>query len=484
MTMFILKDATGIGSNSLDANRAFADIAVIANDVGIGIDPPVNGKQKVIYSRTMSGPPQQRMDALVNTAFNPDYGSGPRNVDIVVIAALPGFTLDNGVSLDNNAAALPPKNSTLTGANQNPTDFCLIIYDTKQHVCVARDGTNGVLDLKIPNSVVLYHELSHAFRIVNNNVRQATFQCNPSSPEEKTAIIDENDMRRQLATSQGVPPVLRDPNIYCGTDCGGGGDSGCCIIATVASKSLSSPQVQYLRFMRDHFVRSTEVGHAFFEQFFYDYYAFSPQVCTIMAGHPSLSDLLLEGYINPLLDFWKILIERSRGPLGDEGLGAAFVRYHQDRAQAEARLDALHRTQTYWTNQGSNSNSSEVSLELLALLSERAWPSDHIQWTLVTPVRIYHHLLTLFLAGADEQTIGSEFNSALGAWLPEVPLGMVWASLSAEQAAKELAFCDTALLQSASNKKRFRERLKDQFNDITAIKVAVHDVADRTGGEL
>jgi hypothetical protein len=304
--------------------------------------------------------------------------------------------------------------------------------------------------------------------------------CDPSSPEENAAIVDENDLRTQIANRKGVTPELRDPGIHCGTV---GCDGGCCIIATVASKSLTSPQIEHLRSVRDYFVRSTEVGYAFFEQFFRDYYSFSPQVCTIMAGNPGIGEHLLEGYVNPLLDFWKIMIERSARLLRDDAdLGAAFAHHHPDLAQAEARLDALRRTAMYWLNR--DSDSSEAPAELIAILRARAWPSDHIQWALVAPVRIYHDLLRLYLDGADKETIGREFNRALESWAPEVPISNVWASLPVEQFVRELEFCDNALLQSAGNKKRFRRRLRDRFNDITSINAVLTGPTDINGDTL
>ncbi|MGH8479485.1 MAG: CFI-box-CTERM domain-containing protein [Gammaproteobacteria bacterium] len=478
MPAFILDDATGIGSDDLDAAQAFIDLVIIANDDGIGLNDPVGGMQQVTYNRTINGAPQLRLDALVNTAFTPDYGSGPQNVDIIVIAGLSGFTLDDGTSFANNGTALPPASSGLPGAGLNTTENCLVIYDTQQTICVARDGTDGDIDLPISNPVVLYHEFSHAFRIVNNTLLALTAQCDPSSPEENAAIVDENDLRTDIANRQGVTPELRDPGIHCGKvdeDC-----RSCCIIATVVSKSFTSPQVQFLRSVRDRFVRSTEVGYAFCEQFFRDYYSFSPQVCTIIAGNPSIPGHLLEGYINPLLDFWKVMIERSDQHFSDAQLGAAFVRHHSDRAQAEARLDALHRTVMYWLTQ--DSNDSEVPEKLITLLRDRAWPSDHIQWALVAPVRIYHDLLTLYLDGADEETIGRELNRALESWAPEVPISEVWASLPAEQVVKELEFCDNALLQSPGNKKLFHQRLRDRFRDITSIGVVLNSMTDITGG--
>jgi hypothetical protein len=478
MPTFILDDATGIGSNDLNSAGAFVDLAIIANDNGLGLDDPVGGMQRVTYNRTLNGPPQLRLDALVNTVFTPDYGSGPQNVDIIVIAGLSGFTLDDGTSFANNGTSLPPASSGLPGSSLNTTENCLVIYDTQQTICVARDGTDGDIDLPISNPVVLYHEFSHAFRIVNNTLLALTADCDPSSPEENAAIVDENDLRTDIANRQGVTPELRDPGIHCGEvdeDC-----SSCCIIATVVSKSFTSPQVQFLRSVRDHFVRSTEVGHAFFEQFFRDYYSFSPQVCTIMARNPSVPGHLLEGYINPLLNFWKIMIERSQHyTMNDADLGAVFVRLHPDRAQAESRLGALHSTVAYWLNQDAD---SEVPEELITLLKERAWPSDYMQWALVAPVRIYHDLLTLYLDGADEDVIGRELNRALESWAPEVPISQIWASLPAEQVAMELEFCENALLQSAGSKKRFHERLRDRFHDITSIGVVLNGLNGALGG--
>jgi hypothetical protein len=478
MPTFILDDATGIGSDDLNSAGAFVDLAIIANDDGIGLDDPVGGMQRVTYNRSMNGPPQLRLDTLVNTTFTPDYGSGPQNVDIIVIAGLSGFTLDDGTSLANNGTALAPASSGLAGSSLNTTEHCLVIYDTQQTICVARDGTDGDIDLAISNPVVLYHEFSHAFRIVNNALLALTAECNPSSPEENAAIVDENDLRTDIANRQGVTPELRDPGIHCGRvdqDC-----SSCCIIATVVSRSFTSPQVQFLRSVRDHFVRSTEVGHAFFEQFFRDYYSFSPQVCTMMARNSNIQKHLLEGYINPLLDFWRIMIERSKQTMSHTDLGTEFVRRYSDRVQAKSRLDALHHTAAYWLNH--DSSDGEVPAELITLLKVRAWPSDHVQWALVAPVRIYHDLLTLYLDGVDEGILGREFNRALESWAPEVPISEVWASLSAEQVATELKFCESNLLQSVGGKKRFYERLRDRFHDITSIGVVLNSLNGAMGG--
>lgn len=477
MPTFILDDASGIGSDDLDTFRAFVDLVIIANDDGVGLNDPMGGMQRITYNQTMNGPPQLRLDALVNTTFTPNYGSGAANVDVIVIPGLSGFTLDDGTSFADNGTALPPAGSGLPGAGLNTTENCLVIYDTQQTICVARNGTNGTLDLPMPNPVLLYHELSHAFRILNNSLLELTGDCDPSSPEENAAIVDENDLRTQIANRQGETPVLRDPGNHCGkvdSDCG-----GCCIIASVVSKSTTSPQVQFLRSVRDHFVRSTEVGYAFFEQFFRDYYAFSPQVCTIMAGNPGIPEQLSEGYINPLLDFWRIMIERSGQHFSDKDLGAAFMDLHSDRADARARLDALQRTATYWMNRQSSRDGPPP--ELLKILREQAWPSEYVQWALVAPVAIYHDMLTLYLNGTDQEAIGCAFNRALECWAPEVPISEIWASLTNEQVVQELEFCHNALLQSEGNRRRFHQRLLDRFRDITSIGVVLGDLHEELG---
>lgn len=476
MTIFILNDAAGIGSNDLDPLQAFVDLVIIANDDGIGLDDPVAGMQRVTYAPTLAGVPQTRLDALVNTVFTPDYGSGPQTVDVIVIAGLSGFTLDDGTSFANNGTALAPASSGLPGAPLNTTESCLVIYDTQQNICVARAGTDGDIDLPISNPVVLYHEFSHAFRIVNNNLLALTSECDPASPEENAAIVEENDLRTQIANRQSVTPELRDPNIHCGQV---GCDSGCCIIATLASRSLSSREVQGLRAVRDHFVRSTEIGHDFFERFFRDYYSFSPQVCTLLAGERRLAEPLLEGFVQPLLIFWDLMIERSRGEMTPLDLGRAFVARHADRIGAEGRLAALHLVSRYWQAEGPGDD--EAPAELLGLLRERAWPREHIQWALIVPVRIYARALAVYLAGGDAETIGRELAGGLEPWAAEFPISDLWARLSGEQAARELDMCRRVLLRSEDVEQRFLRRLAERYGDITAIRALLRGTPSQPG---
>ena len=57
-----------------------------------------------------------------------------------------------------------------------------------------------------------------------------------------------------------------------------------CLIATAAFGSELTPQVQYLRHFRDHYILSTASGTAFMKVFNTVYYSFSPQVAEYERG--------------------------------------------------------------------------------------------------------------------------------------------------------------------------------------------------------
>jgi hypothetical protein len=61
-----------------------------------------------------------------------------------------------------------------------------------------------------------------------------------------------------------------------------------CLIATAAFGSELTPQVQYLRYFRDHYILSTASGTAFMKVFDSVYYSFSPQVAEYEREQPWL----------------------------------------------------------------------------------------------------------------------------------------------------------------------------------------------------
>lgn len=485
MTVFIQNDATGAGGGSLDANQAAVDLAIIANgDTGLGLAGAVGNRQQVTYGRTDPGVPPTRLDTLVNTNFNPDYGlgAGPQAVPIVILPVLANFTLNNGTSiLAVGGTALPPSNSGLAGAGLNNTTDCLVIYDTTQNngagYCTARAGTGGTLDLQTPNPVILYHELSHAFREVTNALNALTAGCNPSSPEENAAIVDENDLRTQIANAAGTAPVLRDAGIHCGAICSGGSSGGCCIVASVASGSPLSEEVAALRSVRDGFLRKSEIGFAFFDALHRDYYGFSPQVCVLLARHPALRPLVLEGFVRPLVFSLGLIEVFALRIAGAAALGERFVAHHQDRAAGAERLGMLQHAREVLGGNDARLNGEQRELtELLA----PALRSEHLLWAVVEPIQLYESALAAYLDDCTVEQLGELLFAGIESWAVRMPLDDVWASLTSAELREELDLLESTLLRTMQARARFRDRLNRQRGGATAV-TDLSDESSRPG---
>jgi len=72
----------------------------------------------------------------------------------------------------------------------------------------------------------------------------------------------------------------------------GGGDDGGCLIATAAFGSELSPQVQFLREIRDNTVLQTESGSAFMAGFNQFYYSFSPAIADYERENPAFKEVV------------------------------------------------------------------------------------------------------------------------------------------------------------------------------------------------
>ncbi|HTU13019.1 MAG TPA: hypothetical protein VMG08_19170 [Allosphingosinicella sp.] len=475
MTLFIQTDATGAGAGTINPNLVALNLGVVANgDTGLGVNAPVGNRQTVTYAQTLMGTCQNRLNALVNTVFMPDYGlgAGPQQVDVICIGVGSDFVLNDGSSiLTRGGTALPPSNSGLGGATLNGTNNCLVLYDTTQNnnggYCTARAGSGGALNLDTPNSVILYHELSHAFRIVNNTLLSLAGGCDPSSPEENAAITEENDLRTQIANAEGEPVILRDAGNHCG-NVGCVTTKVCCIIASVASGSPVSPLVQELRALRDGLLRRSEVGHAFFGRLFFDYYSFSPQVCTLMAGEPQLPDLVLKGYVEPLLLMLRAMTAATYEPIDDETLGRRFLAAVGGPAARRQRLAALDQAGRFW--RGDEVPDHETARKLAGLLQDHALPSEHVRWALVEPVRIFQAILRALPRRPVAATIGRDIRAAIDAWVPDFPIDPIWASLPLRELTAELENIDAVLLKSEAARARFRRRLLARFETIPPIR--------------
>jgi hypothetical protein len=457
---------------------AFVHLSVIANlDTGIGLAAAVGNLQQVTYAQTDPGIPATRLNTLVNTAF----GVNPAGTDIIVLAVNGTFTLNDGSLITTRGGtALPPAGSGMPGAGLNTTASCLVLYDTSDRngtgYCLARLGTGGTLDLRLPLSVMLYHELSHALRIVTTGLLALTAACNPASPEENAAITDENDMRTQLAALTGDPVILRDPNIHCGGACAGGGGGTCCIVASVSSGSPLSAEVQELRTLREQLLRRSEVGFAFFDDLHYAYYGFSPQMVSVMAADLELREVVLEGFVRPLIRMLQLVRDLCIEELEAPELGR---RFRERLAGAEtARADeAMARASGMLTS--TSPAASDAERQVGELLATRALTDPHVRWALVDPVLAYHELLSGRRDGESDAALGARLVAFVDSWAGELPLSPHWGSLATEQVADELDMLESTLLRSAVARRRFLGRLADEFGAATAIEGAVQT---RLGG--
>jgi hypothetical protein len=480
VSVFIQNDAVGAGAGTVNAPLAAVHLSVISNlDTGLGLAPAVGNLQQVTYAQTDPGIPATRLNTLVNTAF----GVNPAGTDIIILAVNGTFTLNDGSLITTRGGtALPPAGSGMPGAGLNTTASCLVLYDTSDRngtgYCLARAGTGGTLDLRLPLSVMLYHELSHALRIVTTGLLVLTAACNPASPEESAAITDENDMRTQLAALTGDPVILRDTNIHCGGACpgGGGGGGSCCIVASVSSGSPLSAEVQELRALREQLLRRNEVGFAFFDDLHYAYYGFSPQMVSVMAADLELREVVLEGFVRPLIRMLQLVRDLCIEELDAPELGR---RFRERLAGAEtARADeAMVRASGMLTS--TSPAASDAERQVAELLATRALTDPHVRWALVEPVLAYHELLSGRRDGESDPALGARLVAFVDSWAGELPLSPQWGLLATEQVADELDVLESTLLRSAVARRRFLGRLGAEFGAATAIEAAVQT---RLGG--
>jgi len=493
VSISIQTDATGAGSGTVHADLAAAHLLAIANlDTGFGVGTTVGNLQPVTYARSEAGVCPVRLDALVNT----DWPLTPGGPDIIVLAVGGNFTLIDGSLITiRGGTSLPPAGSGMPGSTLNTSTSTVVLYDTSdnngQGYCLARAGTGGTMDLRLPLSVMLYHELSHAFRTVQSASLALTVACNPSSPEENAAIVDENDMRTQLAAQLGQPAVLRDPGIHCGQSCsgGGGGNGGsCCIVASVSSGSPLSEEVQQLRALREQFLRRSEVGFAFFDALHYAYYGFSPQVVTVMATDLELRATVLDGFVRPLIRMLQAVRDHALDdvPVPElarrltADLDPADKAGGQDGVEGARALELMERAAALLGGADVPLDANQRAVR--DLLVDLALPDPHVHWGLVEPVAAYHDLLRRRLDGEDLDGVSAALAAFLTDWGARLPIAPRWGSLSRGRVQHELRLLDATLLRTPQARRTFRERLLAELGEATAVRTAVAATSDPAWG--
>jgi len=420
------------GTETYDLTHAEVDvIAISLLDAGIGFDE-VNTVDRegitcvpVEYTQNETGPTADRLDDLVN---NVTYTSPP---DIVIFAVDFSYSLSDGTPVGGNGLALPIGNA----ANPFTSHVCTF-YDIT--LC---DGAGIWVDAEgggstgMSTEVMLYHELSHCFHFVTGTT------ASTSAQEEVNAEIDENDMRDASGLDH------RDVNSHNG-GCGGG-PPNCCIVASLATGSPYSSEVNRFRYFREHILRGSEVGDDFFKHFHYHYYGFSPEVCRLMGHQPSLSPLIKKYFVAPLLAGVELLIHYS----AHKGKGLLDLLHQQAEREEFAEIydqEFLDELSTY-LNFVENHDYTIISramlkkgedfsgvASLLGYIKEQTANDDFINWALVDVLRIWLSSALLLTTEKTDEEIDKEIHLLISEWIAHLPITAIWGEFSRLQMESEL----------------------------------------------
>lgn len=461
MTLFIQNDTGGAGTGTVLPNNAEADLFMISNsDMALGetTQPAPSDLIQVTYAtQNNHGACPDRLHELVTT----DFTMVPAHpVDIIVLAVDDSFTLVDGTPVSQVGGTAMPPAFMSAGTRLNPTNSVLVLYDVGESLC-EKGEASGNYDLPTTGAVTLYHELSHARRIATNSMLSLAASGCAASPEENAAEVDENDMRNQL----GVP--RRDATDHCAQVCpggGGGGGGSCCIVASIATGSHSI-EVNSLRSFRDGFLRRSEVGHAFFERLHYDYYGFSPQVCTAMGNNAPLVDRIRAYCVRPLTAALQLI----RGLLA-EGLPARTAG-GQLRAEV-ARPGGLGHAPPEelegalrMVRAGRVDREEGMPLPDDLSVVDAVAPTEHVRWALLDPVEMYLEATSDCAAGVPDGELGERFAARVEAWAPRLPIDPVWSVLSEYETRAELELLGDCLLRTGAARQRFGSRLVGAAED-------------------
>ncbi|MCX4239960.1 site-specific integrase [Paraliomyxa miuraensis] len=470
MTLFIQIDAGTWGScgDVVFPASASVDLIQISNNdtgddvaAGYGEDAFCDGLVKISYERSTTGPCPERLDVLVNTEF----GVGDDGIDIIIVAVGSGFTFADGTPMAGNGSSCEP------GTSGNPTRSILVFYDVEDNngegVCLSAED-NGQYDLSNPTAVLLYHELSHALRQARGELLslQTADPCSEASPEEQAAMVDENDMRQQMGARR------RNTSNHCanpGLD--GSCAASCCVVATVATGSPYSAEVNALRRVRDELLRRSEVGFDFFARLHDDYYGFSPQICRLMAGSRVVLEEIRDYFVGPLTTCLELMVAYTLGRSGTEALGGrVLARLRQSPELLRSTPEELDAAEAVLDHPGRAELTGSAELhELAVLIDARARGSEVVHWALFEPIRMIIGTLRLVHANASAAAIGEHLARSFDAWAAQLPLTDVWHGLSRFALAQELAFLGRALVRTSAARAELGARIASHLCNHTDV---------------
>ena len=270
----------------------------------------------------------------------------------------------------------------------------------------------------------------------------------------------------------------RDATNHCS---GAGCASNCCIVASVATGSAYSSEVNALRRVRDEALRRSEVGFDFFEHLHYDYYSFSPQVVAMMQGDEELRERIAAALVVPLTQCLKLLCFYRDGQPGAADLGERFLEQLADCPELHS-LSSEQVTLALDTVRGRGAATPALpgALEPLArLLRAKASASRFIRWGILDPIEMYLAAVGWQLDGMGSNEIGARLAAAFAHWGARLPLTDVWQRLSNHTIAEELRFLCGWLLPTSQARADFARRLREHLGDQRADKAAIDAILGR-----
>jgi hypothetical protein len=451
MTLFI---ATTDGTDTFRVAQVQVDLISISQvDSGIGFDEDnvqtFEGIDtfQVTYTQNETGPTSDRLDELVNDI---GFASPPH---IIIFGMDDDYTLSDGtpVPVFGNGVAIPVGNSL------NPfTNHVATFYDVTlcggAGIWVDAEGGGTTQET---TDVILYHELSHCFHFVTGTADPDLGQ------EEVNAEIDENDMR----DVRGLPH--RDVNSHNG-GCGGGTVS-CCIIASLATGSPYSSEVNRLRYFREHVLRRSQVGDDFFNRFHYQYYGFSPEVCRLIGHQPSLGALIKQHFVVPLLAALELLIHYT----DNKGQGLVDFLRQQAKREEFAEIYRPHFLDELrvFVELAETFDQEAISMtllsrdgdligatDLMSYVNQQTVKDGFINWSLVQPLKIWLSSAFLLTVEESDGEINAEIYSLISEWAAHLPITSIWREFSRLETEIELERLEQFIFDRKS-KEAFADRL-------------------------
>lgn len=396
---------------------------------------------QVSYAQTLSGTTSNRLNELVNTIGFISPGTH------IIIFGVDQTYLVNGNQMKGKSLTITP------GQAGNPfANHIALFYDMSlcggQGIWVRKQGGGRT---SVTPDILLYHELSHTFYYVTTGT-QAT---------ESQAKTDENDMR----------DVRNLPHCKTSSTSGGCGAPliNCCIVASLSTGSHYSSEVNRLREFREYVLRRSEVGNDFFKHFHYHYYGFSPEVCRLMGHQPTLSPLIRNYFVVPLLAGLELLIHYA------DNKGEGLVNLLRQQAEREEfsgiyRPDFLNEIAVCLSLVGSYDQAaiSKALLskgeefagvaDLLRHVNEQTVKDDFINWALVDVLRIWLSSTSLLATEKTDEEINAEIYTLISVWISHLPITSIWEEFSRLETENELHSLEQFIFDRNS-KEVFSERL-------------------------